>query len=266
MTAKTAKILIIDSNLKIQKVLRDFLEKENFKVLSAYNAKEGLEIANFEQPSVIFLDILLSGEDGLDLLKRLDQGDLAEIPKIVLTNEDHPDKKKSALENGAVDYLLKSEYRLEDLLRLAKLTLSRRQEAEEGKMSADQQGLVVMLNDDEFLLHIFENIFEEHGFKFQGFNTIPPQDIPKTIIGSERPKLIIVDLVMCFDGIAVIKALKSSEYKDIPIVILDNLSDDDGIAEDIRAGILAYIPLKNYTPKEAVEKIIKLLGKIENPE
>lgn len=98
-------ILIIEDEPKIAKLARDYLEKNQFRVLTAINGYDGLTIARQEKPSLIVLDLNLPGMDGLDVCRTLRRE--SDVPIIMLTARADETDKLIGLEIGADDYITK---------------------------------------------------------------------------------------------------------------------------------------------------------------
>ncbi|HCP08316.1 MAG TPA: response regulator [Candidatus Moranbacteria bacterium] len=118
------KILIIEDETSLQKALSEFLMEENFDVAAASDGEQGLILAKDENPDLILLDIILPKKDGYEVLAELKQDEKTKrIPVILLTNlESHEDIEK-AFEKGASTYLVKSNYKMEDIVKKIKETL-----------------------------------------------------------------------------------------------------------------------------------------------
>jgi|YelNatPaOPRAMG01_1025707.scaffolds.fasta_scaffold03883_15 DNA-binding response OmpR family regulator len=111
------RILFIEDERELQKALREFLEKEDFEVLSAFDGKSGLEMAEKERPDLILLDLILPKMDGFKLLEKIKQKEETKgIPVIVLTNLEEMKSVEKAINLGARGYLVKSYYSLEELV------------------------------------------------------------------------------------------------------------------------------------------------------
>ncbi len=122
MAKKT--ILFIEDESTLRKALEEFLTDEGFSVLLAPDGEKGIEIAVKEKPDLILLDIILPKKDGYQVLGELKKNkDTANIPTILLTNLEGPDNIQKAFEYGATTYLVKSDYKLEDVVRKIKETL-----------------------------------------------------------------------------------------------------------------------------------------------
>ena len=102
------KILIIEDEKDIVKMLDYNLKKEGFKVLSANNGEDGLDMARKENPDLALLDLMLPGMDGLDVCKAIkNDAKTAHIPIIILTAKVQEADKIVGLELGADDYVTK---------------------------------------------------------------------------------------------------------------------------------------------------------------
>ncbi len=115
------KILMVEDEAMLLQVLRDEFVNEGFNVVLAKDGAEGLEAALKEQPDLILVDILMPKMDGITMLQKIrQQPNLAKIPAIVLTNLNDIKIVQQALESGAYDYLVKSDYNPKDLVKHVK--------------------------------------------------------------------------------------------------------------------------------------------------
>jgi len=99
------KILIIDDEIQIRKLLRISMEANDYKVFDVGNGKEGLLSVSMNHPDVVLLDLGLPDEDGIEILRNLREW--SSVPVIVLTVEDAEPVKVKALDLGADDYVTK---------------------------------------------------------------------------------------------------------------------------------------------------------------
>jgi two-component system KDP operon response regulator KdpE len=99
------KVLIIDDEQPIRRLLRMTLEANDYKVLEEGNAREGLLSVSMNKPDVVLLDLGLPDEDGLAVLQKLREW--SNLPIIVLTVRDDESTKIAALDTGADDYVTK---------------------------------------------------------------------------------------------------------------------------------------------------------------
>ncbi len=103
-----ARVLLIDDAPEIHEIANKHLSKIGLRLLSAFNGQEGLEAAIREQPSVILLDYMMPGFDGLDTLRQLKRcSQTTTIPVIMITAADDDIVLSKAFDAGAVDYVRK---------------------------------------------------------------------------------------------------------------------------------------------------------------
>ncbi|MDX1815764.1 MAG: response regulator transcription factor [Thermodesulfobacteriota bacterium] len=101
-------ILIVEDEKEIRDLLALYLRKEGFTLSFAVDGDEGLSRARSEKPSLILLDILLPGRDGLEVLREIRaDGEIARTPVIMLTAKGDETDRIVGLELGADDYVPK---------------------------------------------------------------------------------------------------------------------------------------------------------------
>ena len=98
-------ILVVDDEPKIVQLLRDYLERAGFRVLTAPNGKTALALAHSEKPDMIILDLGLPEMDGLDVTRTLRKD--SNVPILMLTARSDETDKLIGLELGADDYITK---------------------------------------------------------------------------------------------------------------------------------------------------------------
>lgn len=108
-----AKILVIDDEVQLRKLLDITLQSSNYNVLLAADAREGINLAANQRPDLILLDLGLPDQDGQTVLKKLREW--YSNPIIILSVQSNEDDIVKALDNGANDYLVKP-YRTGELL------------------------------------------------------------------------------------------------------------------------------------------------------
>jgi DNA-binding response OmpR family regulator len=100
-----ARILVVDDEPKIVRLVVDFLEAAGFAVSTARSGDEALMRARTEAPDLVVLDLGLPGLDGLDVTRALRRD--GEVPIIMLTARDDETDRILGLELGADDYVTK---------------------------------------------------------------------------------------------------------------------------------------------------------------
>jgi two-component system alkaline phosphatase synthesis response regulator PhoP len=100
-----ATILVVDDEPKITQLVRDYLERAGFGVVTAGDGREALMRAHTERPDLVILDLGLPQLDGLDVTRSLRRD--GDLPIIMLTARDDETDKLIGLELGADDYVTK---------------------------------------------------------------------------------------------------------------------------------------------------------------
>ena len=113
------RVLFIEDDRDQISLYKTKFELEGFDFLCAGSGTEGLAIAKEKPPGLIFLDILLPDENGLEVLKKLKKDeDTKGIPTVLFTNLSN--KREEGMKLGAIDYLVKTDITLKDLIRWTK--------------------------------------------------------------------------------------------------------------------------------------------------
>ena len=116
------KILVVDDNLVVLKLLRHLLESKDYLVITAQNGVEALKLASTEDPDIIITDYIMPEMDGVMLIKKLkSRPDTRAIPIMMLTAKDEEESELEGLDAGADDYLTKPIARKRFLARVALL-------------------------------------------------------------------------------------------------------------------------------------------------
>ena len=103
-----AKVLLVDDDPVILKLLQVNFEMEGYTVLTASDGVEGLEKARAERPDIVLLDIMMPRMDGLQVTKELKgSDDTKEIPIILLSAKAQASDVQTGRDVGADDYLTK---------------------------------------------------------------------------------------------------------------------------------------------------------------
>jgi two-component system response regulator PilR (NtrC family) len=99
-------ILVVDDELSMRQFLKILLEKEGYRIVTAANGAEAIDIAATDTIDLVVSDIRMPGINGLELLARLKEKTPA-LPIIMITAFASPDDAVEAMKNGAFDYITK---------------------------------------------------------------------------------------------------------------------------------------------------------------
>ncbi|MBU1149218.1 response regulator transcription factor [Patescibacteria group bacterium] len=111
------KILIVEDDSALRQAISDKLSREGYQVVEASDGQMGFDLAIKEKPDLILLDILMPKLHGIQVVEKLREdswGRTAQI--IIMTNLAEDNKVAKAMKMGVTDYLIKGDWRLEDVL------------------------------------------------------------------------------------------------------------------------------------------------------
>jgi two-component system alkaline phosphatase synthesis response regulator PhoP len=99
------KVLVVDDDVKTVDLIRLYLDRDGYQVLTAYNGVEALRLARENYPDLIVLDLMLPDIDGLEVCRTLRRE--SDVPIIMLTARTTDQDKLTGLDLGADDYMSK---------------------------------------------------------------------------------------------------------------------------------------------------------------
>lgn len=125
-------------------------------------------------------------------------------------------------------------------------------------MPSNKQTHILIVEDDLFLAEIYQKKFEMEGFKVSMAND---GEKAVTDIKKKMPDLVLLDILLPkLDGFSVLEAIKSDNAsKDIPIILLTNLGQQDDVQRGLEKGAADYLIKTHFKPSEVVDKVRKLL-------
>ncbi len=244
--AASNTVLVIDDDATVRNLMRRFLAREGFDVVTAKGGEEGLRLARELGPSVITLDVVMPGLDGWGVLQRLQEDpELAKIPVIMLTILDEVNKGYAL---GATDYVTKPIDR--DRLR-----------AILAKYKSDGEGQhVLLINDDAATRKLLNRTLAGEGWRV---GEAENGRVALERIAETRPDLIILDLMMPeMDGFEFLAEFrKVPEHREIPVVVLTgaDLSEED--RRQLSGGVERVLRKAVYGRDELLEELRDLVGR-----
>lgn len=140
MSGAETKILVVDDDATILKLLELVLRQAGFIVLTAKSGEDGLQMAQTQKPDVAILDVMLPGMNGYTLCRRLRQNSAtALMPILMLTAQAETRDKLAGFEAGADDYLTKP-FDPEELVARLRVLLARTQPVYAVKTESQKRG------------------------------------------------------------------------------------------------------------------------------
>jgi two-component system, OmpR family, KDP operon response regulator KdpE len=140
----SARILIVDDDLHIRRLLQSTLARGGYEAIEATNAAEALTQARNAQPDAILLDLGLPDRDGLEIVQLLRKASPA--PILIISAREGTDQKVAALDLGAHDYVTKP-FDSEEVLARLRATLRDRLAAQGSAPVATAGAVTIDLAD-----------------------------------------------------------------------------------------------------------------------
>jgi signal transduction histidine kinase/CheY-like chemotaxis protein len=238
MTGST--ILVIDDDAEASEIIRRFLEKDDFNVITALSGEQGLRLAHDIHPAAITLDIMMPDMDGWSVLRALKADPvLRTIPVIMVSMIDDRTRGYSL---GAVDYLTKPVDR--ELLHKA---LSHYH-------SPGDVCSVLLVEDDIETREMMARTLEKVGWEV---SEVGDGQQALDAMNEAQPRLILLDLMMpVMDGFDFLTAMRvRPEWQHIPVIVITakDLTGDD---RDRLAGRVEEVLEKNaYTREQLLQRV-----------
>ena len=179
LTEEEKIVVLIDDDVAMHDLIRRTLSKIGLKLVGAVDSEKGMQIVREMKPKLLLLDVLMPGRDGWSILKECKSDpELKEMP-VVMVSQLSQDVLSQSL--GADDYLTKPINRdlfLETVSRLISV--------------ADQDGTVLIIDDDADVRDLLSRMLSDAGFKFDTAKD-GKEGLEKL---NKNPNLIVLDLEM----------------------------------------------------------------------
>ena len=118
------KLLIVDDEELVIKAIKQKFELEGFDVISDMNGNDALKIAQKEHPDIILIDVSIPGINGNEMVKELRKDDWGKtVPVMFITNSLGLNHLVEPTEYGPQDFLVKSDWKLSDIVSKVKTSL-----------------------------------------------------------------------------------------------------------------------------------------------
>jgi len=125
MNEEKKTVLLVEDEPALQEAVKMKLEKEGVEVLVAGTGEKGLQILEEKRPNLVWLDVLLPGINGLEVLRRIRTDEkLKDLPVVIVSVSSGQEKIKQAFSMNIIDYIIKSEYTIDDIIKKVKDILS----------------------------------------------------------------------------------------------------------------------------------------------
>jgi CheY-like chemotaxis protein len=237
-------ILVVDDDPTVLDLMRRFLEREGFSVVTASGGQEGLRLAREIQPAAITLDVMMPDLDGWTVLAAI-KGDpeLAEIPVVLASIVD---EKSRGYSLGAVDYMIKpiDRERLVEVLR---------------SICSPEGRRVLVVDDDEVLRASVARALENDGWSV---TEAADGVIALDVLDTAQPDAILLDLMMPeMGGFEFIAELRGRvEWRDTPVVVITakDLTEED--RRQLEGGVAHVLQKSASNPEDFLVELAETLA------
>ncbi len=242
---RTNRVLVIDDDATVRDMMRRYLSREGFDVVTAHDGGEGVALARELRPSVITLDILMPGTGGWSVLQELKADpDLAGVPVIMISILDEQQK---GIALGASGYLNKPIDRAKLIALL------------EDFKFGDGTPRALIVEDDESTRLMLGRLLKAEGWEVAEATN---GRIGLMQLGKKPPDLILLDLLMPeMDGFEFLSQLRCDpDHERTPVIIVTaaDLSADDRRRLD--DGVIHILEKAAYVREELLGQIRRLVA------
>ena len=137
------RIMVVDDDPNIRELVRLYLEKEGFEIVTAERGDEAVKLFRASPPNLMLLDVMLPGMDGWQVCREVRK--ISNIPIIMLTAKDETFDKVLGLELGADDYIVKP-FDMKELVARIKAVIRRFQAADTPEKELVVPGLTINIS------------------------------------------------------------------------------------------------------------------------
>jgi len=263
------KILIIEDEDALASVLSSKFKLEGFDVLVGVDGEDGLGKIESWQPDLILLDIVMPKINGYEVLETLQKND-NKTPVIVISNSGQDVELEKIKKLGALDYIIKTQINPDEVVEKARRVLAggwedggKKEKTADKEKEIDTSGgtKVLLVEDDSFLRDICYK-----KLKKEGFNVIVAVDGEEAVkkVGEFKPAIVLLDIILpVMDGFEVLKKIRAHKdkiVKEVPVVMLTNLGQEEDNKKALDLGATDYLVKAHFTTEEIVNKIKNRLG------
>jgi adenylate cyclase len=239
-------VLVVDDDETVRELMERFLVREGYRVATAKDGEQALELARSLRPTLITLDVLMPGLDGWEVLKRLKSDpQLAHIPVVMVTILDEHNKGYTL---GAAEYLNKpvERERLREMIDRYRLV--------------GRKAHVLVVEDDAGVRDALCRMLSSEGFAVASAEN---GRVALARLEEVRPDWILLDLIMPeMDGFEFLMEFrKRPEHLEVPVVVVTaaDLTEED--RRRLNGGVERVLLKGAYTRDELLAEMRTLLAR-----
>lgn len=120
MSEKKYKILLAEDDQFIARAYKDGLEQAGFEVVAAVDGVETVKKIRSEKPDLLLLDLVMPIKSGFGVMEEIKADETIKVPVLVLSNLSQESDIKKSKELGAIDYIVKSNISMKEVIEVVK--------------------------------------------------------------------------------------------------------------------------------------------------
>lgn len=263
------KIMLVEDDQMIAEIYQRKFESVGFEVVNAVTGKEVLKYALEDKFDLILLDMVLPEMNGMDVLKELRSNPeySRDLKVIILSNLNKAENEKEAKENGANEYIGKTEFSPSGLADEIKRLLNEYGEQKKNKERSDAGASdtvcsgkkILFIEDEEIFLEMFGKKLENEGYCLE----YAKNGVWGIKLATENQyDLIITDMVMpAMGGEEIIRRLKlDDKTKNIPIIVLSASLIEEDIQPVREMGVVDFYEKTRLVPSDLARRVSEILN------
>lgn len=254
-----SKILIIEQDTFFGNVIEQKLKDSGYEVVVLHSGVVAFEQIHLAKPDLIVIDMELTGSDPFALLKeKQNDGELKEIPTIIISRSGDLSEVKAALNLGVKDYLVKAQINLDEFVLKIKSQLEKPKKKSDSSNALTNKK-VMWVEDDQFLSDLISRKLAHQGCKLLFART--GEDALR-ILEKETPDIIILDILLPgISGFDVMEKIKAdSRINKIPVIFLSNFSQNNEIDRANQLGAKRFLIKASIVLDDLVRELQAVLS------
>lgn len=254
-TETNKKILVVDDDREFSELLKMFLDAQGFEAYVENNPLRAVEAVKNISPALLFLDIMMPGKDGFEVMQELqEERKTSSIPIIIITALKFDSYQDRGMLTGFPEMIYKE---LDEKFLLEQIEKKLMESSEGSVMSGKVRPRVLLADDQTELLMLVKETVENAGFEV--FTASDGQEAVRTVY-EVNPDIIIMDYNMPVkDGLTAASELKDNPlFAHIPIVIVTAYGEKQAKLKGLSMGIDDYL-IKPVDTDELVARIKMVL-------
>lgn len=253
---RSKTILIVEDEEGIREALKLKLKKGGINIMVATSGEEALEILKKRTPNLMVLDIILPHMNGLQLLQLIrEDAQLRDLPVVVMSVSGGEEKIKQAFALNIIDYLIKSEYTIDQIVKKLQEIITN--ELPEKKKKIPPPGFsLLVIEDDIPTCEAITMKLKKKGFLVEfaedgeaGFQKLFQKTFSGVLLDLRLPRV---------DGFEFLERKSQDEkLKKIPVMIFSNFGQPEYIHRSLALGARGYVVKTQHSIDEIVDDIAK---------